>query len=200
MAQTTAEEKKALRRAMRSRRQALDQNAVRQMSALAQQRILVLPAWQKATTVLAYAAVKGELQVDQLIEDAWSRGVRVLLPRCRPQEPGAMDVACVQCTDDVSAGAFSIPEPDPATCPAERLDEQDAGPDLVLVPGLAFDRKGRRLGQGGGYYDRLLAKPAFQASLWVGVCYGFQLIEHVPAEPWDTCMHYVCTDEESVCP
>ena len=71
-------------------------------------------------------------------------------------------------------------------------------PDLAVVPGLAFDRRGRRLGFGGGYYDHYFAH-ASRLTL-AGFCFSFQLCREVPADPWDVTMDAVCTDEELVLP
>jgi 5-formyltetrahydrofolate cyclo-ligase len=74
------------------------------------------------------------------------------------------------------------------------LDAGDLGPDLVLVPGRAFDRAGGRLGRGGGYYDRFLA-PLAGEGLLCGVCYGVQVVPCVPRGPGDVAVDRVLTDE-----
>lgn len=76
--------------------------------------------------------------------------------------------------------------PDPAGPPA---------PDLIIAPGLAFDRDGIRLGMGGGYYDRLLALPRHNNSLRIGLAYAFQLADSLPRQPWDVPVHAVCTEK-----
>lgn len=68
-------------------------------------------------------------------------------------------------------------------------------PDLIIAPGLAFDRNGIRLGMGGGYYDRLLALPRHAASRRVGLAYSFQLVDSLPREAWDMPVHAVCTEK-----
>ena len=69
---------------------------------------------------------------------------------------------------------------------------------LILLPGLAFDRQGHRLGYGGGYYDRFFAQSS--CLTLAGFCFSFQLCREVPADPWDVAMDAVCTDEELVLP
>ncbi len=76
--------------------------------------------------------------------------------------------------------------PDPAGPPA---------PDLIIAPGLAFDRNGIRLGMGGGYYDRLLALPRHAASRRIGLAFAFQFVDSLPREAWDMPVHAVCTEK-----
>jgi 5-formyltetrahydrofolate cyclo-ligase len=96
------------------------------------------------------------------------------------------------CSDaaPLCAGRFGIPEPAPGApqgdCPA---------PDLIILPGLAFDRTGTRLGAGGGYYDRLLARPSYADIPRLGLAYAFQLVETLPREAWDLPVHAVCSEQ-----
>ena len=68
-------------------------------------------------------------------------------------------------------------------------------PDLIIVPALAFDLSGLRLGMGGGYYDRLLALPRYRNCLRLGLAYSFQLVSRLPSEPWDMPVHAICTEQ-----
>jgi len=87
-------------------------------------------------------------------------------------------------------GAFGIPEP---RDDAARLFEPGmAGRTAVIVPGLAFDARGGRLGRGGGYYDRFLGRASMQRAIKIGVCWELQLIEAVPTESHDVVMDWVC--------
>jgi 5-formyltetrahydrofolate cyclo-ligase len=91
---------------------------------------------------------------------------------------------------DLVPGKFGIPEPRPET-PCVAPTE----PDLLVVPGVAFDRRGHRVGYGKGYYDRLLAVTGAPV---MALAYGFQLVEHIPDEPHDRCMDYILTPEELI--
>ncbi|MBF0514131.1 MAG: 5-formyltetrahydrofolate cyclo-ligase [Desulfovibrionaceae bacterium] len=114
--------------------------------------------------------------------------------RCRPGEPGIMDLACPRCEEHLIPGAYGILEPDPAACPSEL----GASAELIVVPGLAFDRRGCRLGCGGGYYDRLLACPQFASTLTIGAAYAFQVVETLPQEPWDVRLRAICSENEYI--
>jgi len=191
-----AREKRALRAALLARRRALAPAEAAARSARVLERVRALPAWASARQVLAYMPVRGEVDVAPLVEELWARGVRVLLPRCRPGQPGVMDVACAPDLAVLRPGAHGIAEPDPDACPAEAAP----APDLVLVPGVGFDRRGLRLGFGGGFYDRFLAGLGRPGPLLLAPCYAFQLLEALPADPWDIPVDVIITEEETLWP
>lgn len=149
-----------------------------------------LSEWKNAREVLVYWPARNEVDVRPLVAELWQRGDRVLLPRCRPEQPGCMDLACVTCGEDLVPGMYEIMEPDKA-CPIVA----DFTPDLALVPGVAFDRDGNRLGHGGGYYDRLLASPGMADCVTIGVCYEFQLVDEIHAEQWDIPVRMIAEEE-----
>ncbi|MDL2306900.1 5-formyltetrahydrofolate cyclo-ligase [Desulfovibrio sp. OttesenSCG-928-C06] len=158
-------DKTQLRRAVLERRNALPEDEQRRLSLAAQERLLAGPLWQDAASVALYVAAKGEIQTGLLLENAWATGKFVFLPRVVRGQAGMMDFALCASPEQLQPGAFGIPEPDPQQCPACCFEGMEKGvcfdgahpvPDLFLIPGLAFDRNGGRLGWGGGYYDRFL--------------------------------------------
>ena len=186
--------KQALRAGMRRLR--LEQPAAlwEERSRAAQERLMRSPCWLQAKTLALYMPAKGETGTELLLESALADGRRVFYPRVLGGN-GAMEFVEVRGQGDFAPGAFGILEPLPA------LAGETAGtfrPDLAVVPGLAFDRRGRRLGFGGGYYDHYFAH-ASRLTL-AGFCFSFQLCREVPADPWDVTMDAVCTDEELVLP
>ncbi|EPR41414.1 5-formyltetrahydrofolate cyclo-ligase [Desulfovibrio sp. X2] len=192
------DDKGAIRSRMTARRRELSPTLRASLSARAQARIMALPAFAEAAVVLLYSPVRGETATEALIDALWARGATVLLPRCRPEEPGCMDLACVSCAADLRPGSFGILEPDPARCPP--LEDLQGGvrPDLAIIPGVAFDRSGMRLGMGAGYYDRLLAAPGMEHCLRLGLAYDFQIVTKLPREPWDCPMHIVISENETI--
>jgi len=185
-------EKTALRERLVGQRAALSADEVARASEGAVSLIRTLFEWKNATEALLYWPVRGEIDLRPLMAELWGRGCRVLLPRCRPDQPGEMDLACAACEDQLVPGAFSIMEPDAEICPPV----DTCCPEIALIPGVAFDRQGNRLGFGGGYYDRLLATDTMRDTLVVGVAHHFQLIDTLPTQPWDKPVHVVCTEEE----
>lgn len=184
--------KQAVRTAMLAKRAAQPDAERIALSRHIQERILTLPAISQAREVLLYAAVRGEVDTDMLRDALWERGVRVLLPRCRPHEAGCLDLHRVTCVDELAPGKYGIPEPDPAVC--ELIEA--AQPEAVVVPGVAFDRTGARLGMGGGFYDRLLARMPEAAA--IAPAFGFQLLDKVPSDTWDRRVHFIVTESETI--
>lgn len=188
----TATDKETLRRKLIDKRRMQEGQAATEKSARVVERIRALEQWTTAGEVLLYWPVKGEVNIRPLLLELWERGSRVLLPRCRPDEFGRMDIACATCEGELVPGPFSIMEPDAEQC----APEAGICPDLALIPGVGFDLRGYRLGFGGGYYDRILAESDMRSALTVGVAYGFQLVDQLPVETWDQPVNLVCTEEE----
>ncbi|MDY7002123.1 MAG: 5-formyltetrahydrofolate cyclo-ligase [Thermodesulfobacteriota bacterium] len=183
--------KDEIRRLLLEKRLALGPGEVREQSEKILAKLRGLAAWQNATQVLLYMPVKNEVDVSPLLEELWAKDAAALIPRCRPGEPGEMDIVRVRRYEDIRSGAYGIPEPKP-NIPAEEA----WAPDLALVPGVAFDRRGTRLGFGGGYFDRLLAGRIPQKTVLVGPAYAFQVVDELPADPWDVRVHAVITQGE----
>ena len=186
--------KKEIRRDMLARRRTLAPSDALDMSWAAQGQVLGLPLWQTAKEVLLYMPARGEVMTETLVGDALCRGLKVLLPRCRPNTPGEMDLAAIPHLGAVRLGAYDILEPDPAVCPAVTACK----PDVAVLPGVAFDRRGFRLGYGGGYFDRLLGGKGtadVTKTLVIGLCFGFQVLEALPIDPWDKPVAAVVTEE-----
>lgn len=185
-------DKKRLRGEMLARRSALTTGQTREAGEDVAALIRSLPEWRQAREALVYWPMRGEVDVRPLVEELWQRGCRVLLPRCRPDAYGEMDLACAACEDELSPGPFTLMEPDAAKCPAIK----SCSPDLALIPGVCFDRRGYRLGYGGGYYDRLLDSGTMGRPLLIGIGHAFQLVDELPVQPWDMPVDVVCTEEE----
>lgn len=137
-----------------------------------------LGVFRRAKTVLCYVSLPDEVQTRPLIMQMLEAGKRVMVPTVRGE-----DLVLSQLRDpgrDLAPGSFGVLEPKPAALRPVPVEELD----LVLVPGLAFDRRGHRLGRGRGYFDRLLARLPDTAST-IGVCFDFQLFDRLPTDPHD---------------
>lgn len=170
------EAKRALRKEIRTREASLDPAYRRESAALICRALAALPEFAAAGTVLAFHPLARELDVRAFLLETLARGKILLLPRCEPER--ALSLRVVREPDnDLTAGAFGILEPK-RSC--EAVPPEDV--DLALIPCLSFDRAGNRLGQGGGYYDRLL--PRLRCPT-VCVCRERLLLDAVPTEPHD---------------
>jgi 5-formyltetrahydrofolate cyclo-ligase len=143
-------------------------------------RVESLPAFAEASVVLAYNSLDDEVYTRGFL-NRWFEKKILLLPKVAGD---TLTLHRYLGEDSVSKGAFGIDEP---TTPC--FEEWDKV-DLVLVPGVAFDAAGNRLGRGRGYYDRLLSELPEAARL-VGVCYDFQMLPHITTEANDVPMHKV---------
>jgi 5-formyltetrahydrofolate cyclo-ligase len=144
------------------------------------ERLKTLKVFQEAATVGAYMPLPGEPDIRPLFA---LPGKQFFIPAF-DETYGVYRMAAL--SEDLKSGKFRIPEPvEPVR--AKQLD-------LLLVPGIAFDRHGNRLGRGGGFYDRLLAE--YPAATAVGLCFDFQLVDSLPAEPHDRPVDWIVTESQ----
>lgn len=181
--------KTVLRQSILARRRALSAEERHAADIRAQQYLLDCPEFAAAATVALYAPVHGEVATGLLMEEASARGKRLLYPAVRH---GSIEFCAVALASALRKGTYGIAEPGPE-CP--RVDVAEA--DLIVVPGVAFDRRGHRIGYGKGYYDRALHRLEGQGHL-VGLCYEFQLVEKIVGEPHDVIMDMIVTDTKVV--
>jgi 5-formyltetrahydrofolate cyclo-ligase len=147
---------------------------------------------------MVYVGLRSELDTAVLIEHCWRSGLAVAAPRCEP-DGVTMTPFWIRSWDELIPGAFGIREPNPAT--AVKCEEAFV-PDAVLVPGLAFDQQGGRLGYGAGFYDRYydrlrsLVPIEEDMSLWAGCCFETQLVSAVPMDRHDARMDAIVTEQQ----
>lgn len=151
-------------------------------------KLVQLSIYRKARSILFYMSIQKEVDMKQAIEQAWRDKKQVLLPRV-DQENQCLQVIQVKHWSQLETGAYGIQEPHQSL---KRMDPSQI--DLVIVPGVAFDVKGYRLGYGGGYYDRFFARfPRLQR---MGVAYPEQVVPTVYPEPHDQRLHFLLTSEK----
>ena len=146
--------------------------------------------YQNAESVLIYASLGDEIETDTIIRRALSDGKSVAVPLCKDNS-GHMDFYLIHSLDELREGAFHIREPD--TNLHKRLEVFEK--TIIIVPGLAFDRNGFRLGYGGGYYDRFLSDHSLCS---IGLCYDEMLQEKLPRETYDLPVDIVITDDTTL--
>jgi len=163
--------KSTLRKEIRARKKSCSPEQLAAESVRIMQKLAEHPDFQRAERVMLYASLPDEVQTMDFIEE-W----RVLKTIVLPTVVGD-DIIPVELAADsrMVEGDFHILEPE--------NHPYEGKLDLIVVPGMAFDRQGHRLGRGKGYYDRFLIK--YPEVKTIGICFSFQLLDEVPAEPHD---------------
>jgi 5-formyltetrahydrofolate cyclo-ligase len=181
--------KKALRRDLLARRRAMDRAVWQIASEAAQQQLAGLKLFQQAACIALYSPIQQEVDTELLFASARSAGKQVLYPLVCGNN---LQFREVNEAGQRASGAFGILEP----CSVGE-DQNLASADLIVVPGVAFDLQGHRIGFGKGYYDRCLSQLPKHGIL-VGLCHDFQLLEQIPAERHDIRMQYIITDKRII--
>jgi len=183
--------KASVRRSILQRRAALTDEDRAAAGRALRDTLLGLPEIEMAASVAAYVAIGSEPPTSGLLFALWKRGTYVLLPRLLPG--GDLDWASYEGPDSLRPGPRGLLEPtEPPRGPGAI-----AGTDVVLVPALAVDRRGVRLGRGGGSYDRVLARVG-PAILTVGLLYDGELLDELPSEPHDQRVTAAVTPSEGL--
>jgi len=157
------------------------------------QKLISLPVYQQAGTVMTYVAFNQEVETRGLILYSLARKKRVLVPVTVTKEKKLIPSEVFDFPGDLEPGTWGILEPKP-DCFRPR-DPREI--DLVVVPGVAFDRHGNRLGYGGGFYDRFLTKLPESCS-FVAIAYQLQLRDNVFHQEHDQPVHWVITEERVI--
>lgn len=182
--------KHSLRRRMLASRRSLAHDEWHAASLLAQQRLIALDEFREAACMALYAPIHNEIDTALLLETAFVAGKRVLYPAVCGNHLVFRQVEGLEC---LSQGCFGILEP----CATGR-DHQADEADLIVVPGVAFDLNGHRIGYGKGFYDRFLQHPGRKALL-AGLCHDFQLIgTPLPSDPHDIRMDLIISDQRVI--
>lgn len=181
-------DKQEIRKAMIARRRTLTTQWIEAASMKIIHRLEQLAAFRSAAMIGLYLADDGEVNLDPLIERGLGAGKRCCAPWFNPRRQ-CYEMAEITSPDAYAPGRFGIREPLAAIpCALEEID-------LIAVPGTAFDRRGNRLGRGGGHYDRLL--DGFRGTA-AGVAFDFQLLPSVPSGPHDRPVNVIVTDMQLV--
>ncbi len=183
---STAERKGRLRAALSERRAGVASAEAREAARAVAERLAACDEFAAARRVALYASLPDELPTGPLLDAVRAARKTELWPRFDAGRPLEF-AACAR--EELVPGRHGVSVPQ-ASLPASALGRGD----LVIVPCVAFDAAGRRLGRGGGYYDRTFPPGAEDGAVLAGVGYGFQLLEEVPAERHDRRLDLMVTD------
>lgn len=217
--QVTADQKRLLRQEMKERRDKQSEAMQSQSSDQIKELALTYIRGLDAKSIMLYLSFRSEVRTDALIDALWSEGRDVIVPISNPFDR-SLTLYRLRDWGQLITGAYGIREPDPGL--AEPCGTEFV-PELVIIPGLAFDSKGGRLGYGGGYYDRFNERlqtlvgagqrcsetaqskagegdpsiniaPVLEPP-WIGLAYEVQMLDHVPMQPHDAAIHGVITEQ-----
>ncbi len=167
-------DKEMLRAEIRRQKRAMTDAEIQSASLKLAEMLINTPQYKHAKTVYLYLSYNQEVRTEPILMRALQDGKRVAVPKVYGKE---MKFLYISGIEDVALSSQGIPEP---------IADGPEGDDpcaLVIVPGLAFDRRGYRIGYGGGYYDKFLSREREHPT--VALCYDFQMVEVIPAEDWD---------------
>ena len=167
-------DKKALRQSIKEKKRAMTQEEILAASRQLTQKFLETPQYHNAKTVYGYLPYNQEVRTQELLQRALDDGKRVAVPKIYGDE---MRFVYLQDLTQVEKGYFGIPEP---------IADEPIGDDLtalVLMPGLAFDPEGHRIGYGGGFYDKFLSAEPDHPT--IALCYEFQVFPSLETEEFD---------------
>lgn len=201
-------DKKEIRKEVTEKKNTLTKEQVSEWSAQLKEQFCALDAYRKADCIYFYMTYNNEVQTVPLIEQALADGKRAAVPvmLISGKTPGKdgkpkhdyMEFIYIHSMDECVPNFMGIPEP-PAeiveTDPERIAKEKDV---LILMPGLAFDREGNRIGYGGGFYDKYLDAHPDTCFRKVALGFDFQLYDSIPTEPHDEKMDLVITPSEVI--
>jgi 5-formyltetrahydrofolate cyclo-ligase len=182
-------EKRELRERMRAVRSEIPPSERAILAARAEARLLALPELQGASTVLMFYSFGTEIPTAVLVRRLLTRGWRVLLPYLT--DGAEMEAGEIRPGESLEPTDYGPKEPN------RRVAVSPQEVDVVVTPGLAFDRSGRRLGYGGGYYDRYLTR-LHPHAVRIGIGFASQVLDRVPAEDDDELVDVIVTDGEVI--
>lgn len=186
--------KQILRKAILAQREQLPADIRAAHSAAITERLLHLPEYQQADSVLGYMNFGAEFSSELWVKQVLAEGKRLALPRVN-HHTGQLDLYWVDDLENqLAAGLWGIREPVVERC--ERLRSPNEV-EFALLPGVAFTRDGARLGYGRGFYDKLLADME-QRPVLAAAAFALQVVEFIPQEATDVRVEWIVTEQETI--
>lgn len=180
--ETRLSPKQSQRAQARALRDSLPETYRHQASADICAQLMQLPQVAESEKFSIYLSTGSEVETDAIVQALLEQGKQVYAPRCGAK--GQMECYRIDDVESIRPGAYGIREPQPQ----HKLD----APQVIIVPALAFDKKGQRIGYGGGYYDRYLAR--YPQAYTIGLCFARCLHQQVAVDAWDRPVSLVLTE------
>ncbi len=190
------EAKRALRRQVLDRRDALDPEEIDERSTRIVRRVMALGSYRRGRSRVLFVSIGSEVRTDRLIAETLRSRAHLILPRVGGPEEALALHEVREPETELRPGAFGVPEPTAGNCP----ERSPYDIDFILVPGLAFDRRGGRLGYGGGFFDYILnlRNDLVDDGAVVAVAFSVQFVDEVPRDSWDVRVPIIVTEDEVI--
>ncbi len=189
---TNKKTKKEIRREILQRRDSISKNIKAEKDIAILQRIIMLPEFLNAKTILFYASFRSEVDTIDLIKLSLHLDKRAVLPKVCKKE-NILRLYEIESLDELARGYMWILEPSVDETRLRNISDID----LIIIPGAAFDSHGNRLGYGAAYYDKLLATTEKKIPI-VAPAYEEQIVEEIPAEPHDIKVNKIVTERRVI--
>lgn len=183
--------KKQLREQIINRRKSLTYSEVQQKSNLIQHRLFSSSWYKNASCILFYVSYDNEVNTHEMIKETLRRDKKVIVPKT-DIEKKILLLSKLESWDDLCPGSFSILEPKDHCV----RDTALSSIDLCIIPGVAFDCQGNRIGHGGGYYDRLFQNKCHAHR--IGLAFEFQIVKTILSEPHDIKVEKIITEDRTI--
>jgi len=178
--------KETLRKEIKEKRRKHSKEEQRKKSKEIKEKLFNLPEYKESKTVLFYVSYNGEVNTFDMRKEALI-DKKVVVPISNI-ETQTLSLSILESWDDLELGSYNILEPKKECIKEISIDVID----LIIVPGVAFDISGNRMGHGKGYYDKLLDKTKTTS---IGLCFEFQLVEKIPTQPHDKAVDILITEK-----
>lgn len=181
--------KEELRKEIKQKRRKLRKEEQRKKSKQIKEKLFSLKEYKEANTILFYVSYNGEVYTHDMIKEALENKI-VVVPISNVDDK-TLNLSILKHFNDLETGSYGILEPKKDFIKEINFDEID----IVIVPGVAFDINGNRMGHGKGYYDKLLEKTKVTT---VGLCFEFQLFEKIPTDNHDKPVNIIITEKRTI--
>ncbi len=193
MSNTMREVKKSLRRSVIEARDKLSQTEIKEKSQAIAEKFYQLESFRKAETIMFFLSFGSEVDTWPLIEKSFKSCKTVVVPRPEKYEKKLIPSQLIDWEEDLTPGVYGILEPLPEK--TRPVDPQKI--DLLVVPGVAFDIEGNRLGYGGGYYDRFFERLRLDVPL-AAIAFEVQIVDEIPVAHWDRKVDLLITEDRVI--
>jgi len=180
--------KREIRKRILALRNAMPREEIAAASLEIVKKLTEMEQIRRASTLMVFLSFGSEVHTDDLIRWGWGEGKRIVVPLCCPETRELMPCR-IDGFDELETGHYGIREPKASRL--QPVPQRDI--DAVLIPAVAFDRRGCRVGYGGGYYDRFL--PEVPRAAKIGAAFACQIVAEIPADPYDVTVDRIVTEK-----